>query len=170
MCAQYISQTRGSDKQYLSDKITFKALLNWFLLWDKSFIWVHRLLNTLIPEQYVPFWYIDKLDTDWCRFDLVLVLMLSSLEFTIKQSLSLITKSKSDSIFWNCNGNIFNFLKCSLRESLLLIPTMILIIPFAIWKWYCYSGNSPRILIHKSLWNENRNSIPSSVNPGTRMV
>jgi hypothetical protein len=39
-------------------------------------------------------------------------------------------KSRSDSIYWECNGSIFNFLKCSLHESLPLIPTMILIILF----------------------------------------
>jgi len=39
-------------------------------------------------------------------------------------------KKHSDSIYWDCKCNIFNFLKCSLDESLPLIPTMILIILF----------------------------------------
>jgi len=31
-------------------------------------------------------------------------------------------------------------------------------------------GIPPRLLIRKSLQNENRNNIPFSVNPGTRMA
>ena len=41
-----------------------------------------------------------------------------------------ITKSKSDNIYWDCISNIFNFLKCFLHESPLLIPTMIQIVLF----------------------------------------
>jgi len=44
------------------------------------------------------------------------------------------TKSSSDSKYWDCSGNIFNFLKYSLQEPLFLIPTMILIIHFCILK------------------------------------
>jgi len=38
-------------------------------------------------------------------------------EFSLKQFLLLITKSRSESIYWECSGNIFSFLKYSLRVS-----------------------------------------------------
>jgi hypothetical protein len=37
-----------------------------------------------------------------------------------------ITKSRSDSIYCDCNGNILSVLKCSLQESLFLILVIIL--------------------------------------------
>ena len=36
------------------------------------------------------------------------------------------TKSESDKTYWDYNGNLFNFLKCSLQQSLFLIPIMII--------------------------------------------
>ena len=48
-------------------------------------------------------------------------------------------------IYWDGNGNIFKFLKCSLHESLPLIPTMILIILFCSLKlmlqWWEFPQN-----------------------------
>jgi hypothetical protein len=43
-----------------------------------------------------------------------------------------IKKSESDNIYWDCSGNIFNFLKRSPQQSLFLIPIMILTVFFSI--------------------------------------
>jgi len=49
--------------------------------------------------------------------------------------------TKSESYNSDCNGNIFNFLKCSLQESLFLIPMMSLIVFF-----FLQSKNIPTII------------------------
>ena len=53
-----------------------------------------------------------------------------SQEFAADWFLLLITDSTSETMYCNCNGKIFNFLKYSLQESVVLAPIIILIILF----------------------------------------
>ena len=56
-----------------------------------------------------------------------LVLKLWISEFCLKYSVFSATNSRSDNKYWDCTGSIFSLLKCSLQESLILIPIIILI-------------------------------------------
>jgi len=120
----------------------FKAHLNWFLLWHSSFIWEGRLLtwssvicSLLIYWQIrywqMYFWFSPSNDV-YLRVHLKIIPIIDH-------------KNKSEYIYWDCNGNIFKFLKCSLHESLPLIPTMILIILFCSLKlmlqWWEFPQN-----------------------------
>ena len=66
----------------------------------------------------------------WCKFNLVLVLMLGISRFILNESLLVISKVKVIIYIEILMVIFFNFLKCFLHESLLLIPMMIQIILF----------------------------------------
>jgi len=111
-------------------KIGKKTSYIWFKLFiimRYIFMYSRRQLNTLITK-WGPFWKDLKMDSGWWKLDLFLVLMLCITEFAANWFLLLVTKSTSESIYCNCNGKTFNFLKYSLRESLVLAPIIIMII------------------------------------------
>jgi hypothetical protein len=102
-----------------------------------------RLLYTLMPIQYAPFWYTVKLDEGWYKLFACLTLTLCLSEFNTKRFLLLTTKNISEKIYCDVRGKISNFLNKFLHEALLLQPVMILIIFFAFWIFLNYAANFP---------------------------
>jgi len=69
----------------------------------------------------------------WWKFECCVVFICLILELTVYWFVFLITKRRTENIYCNGKGKIFNFINKLLHESLLLQPSIILII-FFFWQ------------------------------------
>jgi hypothetical protein len=88
------------------------------------------------------------------RLVLFLVLIVWISKLCSNMSLLLITNSNIESMYCDCSGKICNFLNCPLQEFLLL-QFVIILISFFCSLDILFVIESPRILYHKILRNDN---------------